>query len=228
MEMASNSAQKIGNLFSIYKKLKKREIRAIEKEVNAKPAPAIGATVDAECGQWIVAVTMPGEENVASGHLIGRGFGVYQPRIPKVYLRKGGRKVEIMRPMFPTYLFVYVWGAKEHVRRICACTGVSRVLMLDADTPAIVPWSKLDEIMVQENLENPMILRLDEVNGRRRKRKRHNKKAKRRHAAEDHANGEPFVMTTKTWGFSKSMGTWDDPETEQRVSALHKALGLAA
>lgn len=226
MEMAE---AKIGNLFSIYKQLKKREIRKIEKAANAAPAPVIGATMDGETGQWLVVVTMPGEENVASGHLIGRGFGVYQPRIPKVYVRKGGRKFEVLKPMFPTYLFVYVWGAKEHVRRICACTGVSRVLMLDDNTPAIVPWWKINEIRTTENEENPMVLRMDEFNGRaRKKRKRHNKKARLKRRLEEAADAEPFVVTTRTWGFSKSLGTWDDPETEQRVGALHKALGLAA
>ena len=109
-----------------------------------------------------------------------------------------------------------------------------RVLMLGDDNPATVPWWEIDKIRAEENDKNPMVLRLDEVNGRRRKRKRHNKKARHKRHLEAAKENEPFVVTSRCWGFSKSHGTWEepeaapDPEQQARLDLLHKAMGLVA
>lgn len=218
-----------GNLFSIYKRLKKREIKAIEKQANALPSKPIHAECAAEQGQWLIITTMPGEEGVASGHLIGRGFGVFQPRYQSIEIRRG-RKIERTRPMFPGYLFVYVWGIDQNARRILACTGVSDFLRHPDSKPAIVPWSVINDIRAQENRENPMTLRMDELNGKARKRMRHNKKSRRKASLNPEVavcSSDLDIVSVRTWGFSKSLGTWDDDD-QGRIGALHKALGLAA
>lgn len=226
MEMVT---AKPGNLLSVY--LGQAEVREIERKANETMLPSLRSELSPDTqGQWLIVVTMPGEENIASGHLIGRGFGVFQPREPKTYLRRG-RKVDVMRPMYPNYLFVYVWGIDRHVRRILACTGVSDILRHPDDrSPVIVPWSEIDKIRGIENQKNPMILRMDELNGKAKKRKRFNKKARMkalRNPEVSVSESDLDIVSVRSFGFSKSLGTWDE-ETEQRVSDLHKALGLAA
>lgn len=180
--------------------------------------------------QWLIVVTMPGEEGVASGHLIARRFAVYQPRIPFVRIMRG-RKVEGSRPMYPNYLFVHVWDVKRHARRILSCPGTHRLLTKeDGLTPVVVPWDVINDIRATENRQNPLTLRMDEVTGKARKRPRKNKKSLRKAILNADATvlvnpADLDVVGVHSWGFSRSMGTWDE---EQAVSALHKALGLAA
>jgi hypothetical protein len=181
-------------------------------------------------GQWIVVVTHPGEDGVASAHMVARRFGIYQPRIPTVRISRG-RKHESMRPMYPNYIFAYVWDIGRHARRILSCPGVARLLCKeDGLTPVKVPWPVINLIREQENRENPLTIVLDDVIGRTRKRPRKNKKARRKEILLQGATltvneSDLDVVATYSWGFSKERGNWDDV---QAVSALHKALGLAA
>ncbi len=218
------------NMRSVYHKLLEAgEVKKIELRANEKPADPIHAEIAGK-GQWIVVVTAAGQEHVASGHLIGRGFGVYQPREPKEYIRRG-QKVAVMRSMYQSYLFVYVWGVEKQFRRIKACTGVSRILCIGEDTPATVPWSFIDRIRAEENSKNPLVLPVDETKPKRRKFK--GKKGQHRYdeAMAEWAAGNE-VIGVRSWGFSKSQGTWDEPEPDAealaRKAELHKVIGLAA
>lgn len=224
--MLANEKGNMREAYLAYAEENEERVRYVETQVAKQGGFGAEVVPEAEA-QWLVVVTMPGEEGVASGHLIARGFGVYQPLYPKTYMRRG-RKIQTMRPMFPNYLFVHVWGVEQHMRRILACTGVHHVLQL-GDAPAIVPWRVINKIRETENKENPLAITLDDVVGQTRKRPRMNKKARRK-AMRDLGAAEATdrgldVVATYSWGFSRSRGTWDEAEA---VASLHKALGIAA
>jgi hypothetical protein len=223
-----------GNMREVYLDLAKN--KELEDQINAahlRQGGIVSEIRPGARGEWIVVITMPGEESIASGHLIGRRFGVYQPREPHSHMRRG-RMIERMITLFPNYLFVHVWDVNKNLGRVLACTGVKRVLLL-GDRPAIVPWALIDEIRAEENGKNPLRIAIDEVSGqskskKKRKKKRKNKKAFRKQAIEQaevlaaKEEGHPNdVMATYSWGFTFAAM----PEAE-RVSALHKALGLDA
>lgn len=215
------------------------ERRLYEQCMNDRPSPhQLEAEItEGAQGAWIVVIAYPGQDGIASGHLIGRRFGVYQPRFPKSFMRRG-RLVETMRPMFPNYLFVRVWDISRHIRRILACTGVQTVLHV-GEKVAVVPWSEINEIRAAENAENPFsvddsdgaVAAFEErVRKEKQKRKRKNKKSKRHQEIKeseiiDSLGGHPNdVVGSSSWGFKFG----SDQTDEQRVSELHRALGLTA
>jgi hypothetical protein len=83
---------------------------------------------------WACAQTAPRRESVARHFLQLAEFEVYFPQIRERCVAKAG-KVELVRPLFPSYLFVRVelqwWAA-------CKAIGVAR-LILDGERPAVVP-----------------------------------------------------------------------------------------
>lgn len=178
-------------------------------------------------GKWLIVVTLPGEDNVAAAHLIGRRFGIYQPMIRENIISRG-RVVSRCRPMYRNYLFVYVWDVQRHARRILSCPGTHHILTKsDGSTPVEVPWHVINEIRAVENRENPLTLRVDQLFGTKRIRRKKNRKGRYRidAAASMQEIEENTIVRVYPFGFSRTLGTWDD---EIEVEALHKALGLAA
>jgi transcription antitermination factor NusG len=95
---------------------------------------------------WHVIVTQPAREYAAAKHLMRRGFGIYLPELDE---RLAG--ILTKRPMFPTYLFIFVWGINSQWRRIASCTGVVRWLPnIGGDKPAVVPDDVIHEIQARE------------------------------------------------------------------------------
>jgi len=95
---------------------------------------------------WIVARTEPQREQTARRFLELRGFLTYVP-----YLRersaKGGRRIERLRPLFPSYAFVSSrdgrwWDARW-------CVGVVAVIMA-GDGPAQLGDHIIDELRARE------------------------------------------------------------------------------
>jgi hypothetical protein len=224
MEMASNLRPISEGLAA----LSAEEIGRIEAEANAGPLNPLVAQMVEDKGCWLVADCFHGELNVASGHLIGRRFGVFQALERVVEIRRG-RKYDISRPLYRNYLFVYAFGLGGNVQRIRACTGVRDVLRHADGSPAIVPWNVINDLRVAENENNPAPE--VHIDGRPLRRKYKGKRGQARYEA-DYAEWEKGaeVVRVRCWGFSKSMGTWDEPETEAEQankSKLHKALGLS-
>lgn len=203
------------------------EISRIEAEANAGPLNPLVAQMVERKGFWLVADCFPGELNVASGHLIGRRFGVCQPLARIVEIRRG-RKYEFARPLYRNYLFVYTFGLGGNVQRIRACTGVRDVLRHPDGSPAIVPWTEIDKLRVVENENNPAPDIY--IDGRPLRRKYKGKRGQQRYEADlaEWQKGAE-VVRVRPGGFSKSLGTWDEPDeaTDQaNKSKLHQSLGL--
>jgi transcription antitermination factor NusG len=77
---------------------------------------------------WTVVLTRPGGEDVAARCCERQGYVVY---MPKIWSRRSRRSI----PLFPRYLFVWIDRVWWSLR---STPGVSRVLVSDAGTPALV------------------------------------------------------------------------------------------
>jgi len=100
---------------------------------------------------WFVAHTQPLKEQTAEIHLLRQGFEVYLPRFKKI--RRHARKVdEVIVPLFPRYLFVGMDIEAARWRSINGTQGVSYLLM-NQDSPAVVPTYVIDALKTQENTE---------------------------------------------------------------------------
>jgi transcriptional antiterminator RfaH len=104
---------------------------------------------------WSVARLQPQRERLALQCLALRGFTVYLPRIREMRTTsqvvgaagmRRRRGVEVERPLFPGYLFIFIELQWYDAR---TAPGVLRIL-LNGDQPAHVPDSVIDDIRKRE------------------------------------------------------------------------------
>jgi transcription antitermination factor NusG len=166
--------------------------------------------VPGSIAQWHVLVTQPSHEKIAAGHLIARGFGVYLPEIERVRVVRGARR-RYTTPMFPGYLFVFVWAIEKQWRRIEACTGVVRMLR-NGDSPAVITDADIRDLQAVEFSEIAKQPRPPRRKGQ-----------SRRLQGLDAIRSEEIVhISAKSY--------WAEItrfDTATRISRLHRALGLA-
>src|SRR5262249_39054450 len=93
-------------------------------------------------GSWIVARTEPQREQTARRFLELGGFSVYIPRIRERHA-KGGRRMERLRPLFPSYAFIALRGGRWWNARWCV--GVVAIIMSGGE-PARLSDRIVDEI----------------------------------------------------------------------------------
>lgn len=222
--MLANEKGNMREAYLAFEKLNEERCRFVQSEYQKHGGFGAEIVPEGEA-RWLIAVTAPGEDRIALAHLIARRFAAYQPCWRETRISRG-RKIERMRPMYPNYLFVHVWGIERHARRILSCPGVQRLLCKeDGITPVSVSWEIINDIRAEENERNPLVLRLDLVRGKKHRRKKRGRKDRRRTDGDIWHPHDFDVVAVRPWGFSRSLGTWDE---EQAVSALHRALGLAA
>ncbi len=77
--------------------------------------------------QWAVATTQPQREPVAVDHLARQGFLPYCPMLRKT-VRHARSSYEVMRPLFPGYVFVGLKPQTSQWRTIRSTTGVRSLL----------------------------------------------------------------------------------------------------
>ncbi len=164
---------------------------------------------------WHVVTVLPGQERTAADDLSERCFGVYLPESEHTEVRRG-RVVDLRRLMLPGYVLVFVWDVDRHVNRIRACEGVRGMLLFN-DRVAIVPDVLVDRIRKAENAERPLKVRIEVIQRRKRQSR---KSIHERYATDDDIVGvhaySPFIEAMRA-----------ESEVE-RLSAFHKAMGLAA
>jgi transcriptional antiterminator RfaH len=95
---------------------------------------------------WIVARTEPSREQTARRFLELAKFSVYAPYI-REWHAKGGRRVERLKPLFPSYIFVAFQDGRWWDARWC--TGVVAVIM-NGGAPAQLSDLIVDEIRGRE------------------------------------------------------------------------------
>jgi transcriptional antiterminator RfaH len=98
--------------------------------------------------RWYVVHTQPHHEVRADLNLRQQGFRTYLPR----YLRSrrhARRTEQVLRPLFPRYLFVALDIARDRWRAIHSTFGVSH-LVLAGEEPVAVPHGVVDDIRARE------------------------------------------------------------------------------
>ena len=113
--------------------------------------PACGSMQD-----WYVAQTIPGQETVACANLISASFETFLPKCTKT--RTHARRVDtIVKPLFPTYLFVAFDLAKDPWRWINSVRGVQRILTSNSDKPLPLQSGVVEEIKARCEAEGGAI-----------------------------------------------------------------------
>jgi transcriptional antiterminator RfaH len=74
-------------------------------------------------GKWVVVNTHPHKEAFATDNLERQSFSVYCPLVRK-QIRHARRVQDVLRPLFPSYLFVQIEPAMQRWQSICSTFGV--------------------------------------------------------------------------------------------------------
>lgn len=122
---------KNGNISMVRARLKEMQIGDF---VGYQEGNILNAEIDPEVTAAYYAIEIiPGMEHIASGHLIGRRFGTFQPEMcfePKVELKDDkwmvvrGKKLDRRCRMVPGYIFVFMWMNDKNYDRIRAIPGI--------------------------------------------------------------------------------------------------------
>ena len=92
--------------------------------------------------------THPNRENSAELNLRNQGYAVYAPMIRK-QIRHARRVSEVLRPLFPGYLFVRLNDTQSRWRPILSTVGV-RTVVCTRDVPCILPTPFIDDLKARE------------------------------------------------------------------------------
>ena len=76
---------------------------------------------------WIVVSTHPHKEAAAIGNLTNQGFGTYCPLVRK-RVRHARKTTSVLRPLFPSYLFVELPSENTPWRPVLSTFGVRSVI----------------------------------------------------------------------------------------------------
>ncbi len=87
---------------------------------------------------WLVVNTHPHREHLAIENLARQDFVTYCPRLRKTLRERTGPR-EVLRPLFPSYVFVCVNLDKVLWRPILSTYGVRRVIQFGEYTPYLDP-----------------------------------------------------------------------------------------
>jgi transcriptional antiterminator RfaH len=90
---------------------------------------------------WIVVNTYPHKEATAAANLNNQGFGTYFPLVRK-RVRHARKTRDVLRPLFPGYVFVDTGAAAAIWRPVLSTVGV-RALVRSGDEP-----SRLDGLFI--------------------------------------------------------------------------------
>lgn len=97
---------------------------------------------------WLVVSTQPHREHVAIEHLIRQGFPAYCPRLIK-RVRHARRATDVLKPMFPGYVFVEVDPGVQRWRPILSTIGV-RTIVRFGDRVGVLDPQFIDSLKARE------------------------------------------------------------------------------
>jgi transcriptional antiterminator RfaH len=107
---------------------------------------------------WCVVHTRPNSEARAEINLRRQGFDTYLPCYQR-QRRHARRRENVVRPLFPRYLFVLLDFARDQWRPVQSTFGVS-TLVLVGDKPVAMPDEVVEEIRAREGLDGYVVLGL--------------------------------------------------------------------
>jgi len=109
---------------------------------------------------WYVVNTKPHTEFKVISYLVSKDVKIFMPKL--LVTRKHARKIEkVLRPLFPTYLFVNV-NINKSYRLINNAIGVKGILS-SGDIPSCVPKEVIDNLFKYTNSEG-LVSKLDTSN----------------------------------------------------------------
>lgn len=197
---------------------------------------------------WYVVVVLPGHENVASGHLIGRRFGVFDPFGMVTVVMRGRKRTKHQR-LLPGYLLVFAWDIEDQKDRIRNCPGVVDILKRPDGSAADVPDVLVDYLQGKEIARSADVMdlarslgidpatpipvvRAKAAKSKKDKKKRYkNKKQKKAEAAAAPAApvSPPLppveIVTIRPYSALDGIEALDD---DGRVSLFNRALGVGS
>lgn len=169
--------------------------------------------------QWHVVTTHPAAENTAAAHLAARRFGLYLPTF--LDTRPGHRTLR--RPIFPGYVFLFVWDIRAHWDRIRSAPGVAGIVVDREEHAAVLPDAWVRMVQGYE-IKRMTVDELGAVSWRKKPRQRPRKARLQRWQAAVGAQ-EPVdnQVTVSCYSAMEQVVQLDD---SARVGVLRQALGL--
>ena len=106
------------------------------------------APLDGTASRWVAVSTHPHREQMALDNLLRQRFQAYCPVVRR--RRSHARRVEeVLRPLFPGYLFVKVGSGRSNWRPILSTYGV-RTLVRCGEQPSLVDARFIDALKARE------------------------------------------------------------------------------
>ncbi len=119
-----------------------------DSETLADAAPAAGEVPGSERERWIAVNTHPHREHIARENLARQEFDAYCPVIAR-QVRHARRTKDVLRPLFPGYLFVRIDPAVSRWRPILSTYGV-RSLVRFGDSLSYVEGDLVQSLKARE------------------------------------------------------------------------------
>lgn len=95
-------------------------------------------------GSWYAVQTQAGKEQLAVSHLERQGFETLLPQLWRS-VRRSRKSVNVLKPMFPGYVFVKVDMQRMRWRAIDSTIGVSKLVRF-GEKPAALPESLVQNL----------------------------------------------------------------------------------
>jgi transcriptional antiterminator RfaH len=98
---------------------------------------------------WVAASTHPHKESTAISNLMRQGFEAYCPMVHKRW-RHSRRVRDVLRPLFPGYVFIAIVPEQQRWRPILSTTGI-RTLVRFGDSLGVLPHRFVETLRSYEN-----------------------------------------------------------------------------
>lgn len=205
----------------------------IQAEIEAKSGPYSASVIEGEVAAWHLVRSTPTFENKAAQFLSDRGFGIYLPMKNEWRVTRGRKRLKT-ELFFPGYLFLFVWDVKAHWRRIIGCPGVQTVLCIE-ERPIVVPDAVIDYLQRLELRKDAVVAAslgssIGNTGGEPAKKKarwrRKPKTMEERYA--EHMESEQMPSNEVTSSTKSYWNEMVDVDSQVRIGALHRALGLVS
>lgn len=86
---------------------------------------------------WYLAHSKPGQEEVAKTNLERQGYTVYLP-LCNLFRRRMGRRLAVIGPLFPRYLFIQLESGVDDWRPIRSTKGVAALVRFGTELAVAV------------------------------------------------------------------------------------------
>ncbi len=108
---------------------------------------------------WYLIYTKPRQEKIAQSHLERQGYRIYLP-LTKQRKRYRSKWQEVIEPLFPSYLFIYLSSDTDNWKPIRSTRGVNRLVQF-GDTPMVVPNELIEVITGNQDGEGYIAIDID-------------------------------------------------------------------